>query len=155
MSGDAGPSTNPLRMSSASSTSSSVDKQLPRVTGNSSSSGPTTSTSTTARRVSNRLSNSYHLNGSTGAPRYPSSLARDPNRRISTGSAASSTHSRRPSRAERFEAIVDAARNVLRRGEHDLNRVSPQEWLDTCYSLLKVIDGMVRHYRPCRLSGMG
>ncbi|GAA5869217.1 hypothetical protein JCM1840_004325 [Sporobolomyces johnsonii] len=78
----------------------------------------------------------------------------------STSSRA--THSRRPSRAERYEALVDAAREVLKRGNGGAgrvglgiaqggqghrgedDRVDESEWRDSVSNLLKVVDGMAQ-----------
>ncbi|GAA5866528.1 hypothetical protein JCM8547_000657 [Rhodosporidiobolus lusitaniae] len=81
---------------------------------------------------------------------------------FSPGRAA---HARRPSRAERYEALVAGAREVLRRGsagleevglgfEHDvgggrgkeekLDPVQDREWREAVRSLLKVVDGMTQ-----------
>ncbi|GAA6019559.1 hypothetical protein JCM10207_003743 [Rhodosporidiobolus poonsookiae] len=80
----------------------------------------------------------------------------------STFSPGRAQHSRRPSRAERYEALVAGAREVLKRGsvgleeiglgfeEHEekgkgreqLKPVDEREWREALRSLLKVVDGM-------------
>jgi len=63
-------------------------------------------------------------------------------------------HSRRPSRAERYEVLVESARELIRRADNDghvglgIDReergvVDQDEWRDTVGNLLKVVDGMV------------
>ncbi|GAA5951061.1 hypothetical protein JCM21900_005711 [Sporobolomyces salmonicolor] len=77
----------------------------------------------------------------------------------STSSRAA--HSRRPSRAERYEALVDAARELLKRGDRGAGGVGlgiaqggqggggedvgvESEWRDSVRNLLKVVDGMTQ-----------
>ncbi|GAA5979342.1 hypothetical protein JCM11641_005004 [Rhodosporidiobolus odoratus] len=81
----------------------------------------------------------------------------------STFSPGRAQHARRPSRAERYEALVASARDVLKRGSvgleeiglgldgdgmeegrepEKLEPVDEREWRDAVRSLLKVVDGM-------------
>lgn len=74
-------------------------------------------------------------------------------------------HVRRPSRAERYEALVAGAREVLKRGSVGLEEiglgfevpqngrskevlqpVNEREWREAVRNLLKVVDGMVRPF---------
>ncbi|GAA5905155.1 hypothetical protein JCM6882_000395 [Rhodosporidiobolus microsporus] len=82
-------------------------------------------------------------------PAYPSSFS----------PGGRSQHSRRPSRAERYEALVSGARDILRRGSVGLQEiglgfeqpaaegqsaepVNDRDWRDAVRNLLKVVDGM-------------
>ncbi|ORY51775.1 hypothetical protein BCR35DRAFT_310693 [Leucosporidium creatinivorum] len=87
-----------------------------------------------------------------GGPVYPSSW-----QPTASGDDRGRTaqHSRRPSRAERYEVLVESARELIRRADHgghvglgidseQRGAVDQEEWRDTVGNLLKVVDGMAR-----------